>query len=96
MSEFINVEVKVAKETHEAVSGLVKFVAAAKGAADDGWNAGDDIPVVLNSLMAELIPALQGVTLIPDEFADHPSEFVAALTASIPELAAIFLKRKEK
>ena len=93
MSESIKIELEVSKETYEAAIGIVNFIKAAKKAGDDGWSIGEDVPTMLNEMLTGLIPSLQGVTLIDEEFRDSPSEFIAALTSVIPELASIFVKK---
>lgn len=64
------VTLECSKELTELGQGLAKFLAAVKLATADGWQMGADLPAVISSAMAELVPAINGVTLIADEAKD--------------------------
>jgi hypothetical protein len=82
MGEKVIVQLEVSKETHELAVGLGKVVDAVKGALADGWQAGTDLPVVLTTVIADLIPAIQGVEKLKEEVVDV-EQFAGALYAGI-------------
>ena len=65
--EVVKVEIEMPKEAYELAVGLGKFGKAVKMALADGWQMGNDIPVVMTSALADLLPALQGADKIADE-----------------------------
>jgi hypothetical protein len=70
MSEKIQITLECSKEMTELGQGLAKFLAAVKLAMADGFQAGADIPPIISAAVADLVPAVNGVTLIKDEYAD--------------------------
>ncbi len=70
MSETLKVELVCSKELTELGQGIAKFLAAIKLASADGWQVGQDLPALVASATADLFPAVQGVTLIKEEYAD--------------------------
>ncbi len=85
MGEKVVKQVEVSKETSELLEGLTKFAVAVKGALKDGWQVGQDLPVVLTSALGDLAPALQGAEAIKEEAKDT-KEFAAAVALSVNEL----------
>ena len=67
--------IEVSKETYELGEGLAKFVMAVKEATDDGFSYGDDIPDIISSAVRDLLPALDGVSDIGQEFKEDPRVF---------------------
>jgi hypothetical protein len=95
MPESIEVSLDASKEMYELLDGLVAFLKVAKTAASDGWSMGDDLPVVLTAAMGSLIPALQGIEKVGSELKEEPAQFIAAIAAIIPDIADLFLAKKE-
>ena len=62
----IDVSIRCAKEMTELGEGLAKVIGVAKKALADGLGA-EDIAPIATSVMMDLVPALEGVTLIEDE-----------------------------
>ena len=89
----MKVELECAKETLELAQGLAKFTAALKQALADGWQPGMDLPAVITSVVADLVPALQGMDQVPVEVAASP-EFVNALYAGLSPIVFQFLPKK--
>lgn len=91
MSEVKKVEVEVSKEAHELGEGIQKFVKAARQALADGWQPGQDLPVILSSALSDLAPALQGAEKIAAEQADKQA-FANAVYLSLSPIAFDFIK----
>lgn len=83
--ETVTKTVQVSKETSELLEGLTKFAITVKGALKDGWQVGQDLPVVLASALGDLAPALQGMEAIPLEV-KQSKEFAAAVALGVNEL----------
>lgn len=66
----IQVTLEASKELTELGQGLAKFLAAVKLATADGFQVGADLPPLISAAVAELVPAVQGVTLIGEEAKD--------------------------
>ncbi len=62
----IDVSIKAAKELTELGEGLAKVIGVARKALDDGLGA-EDIAPIASSVIMDLVPALEGITLIEDE-----------------------------
>lgn len=76
--EKIKVEMELAKESAELAMGLGKFAAITQKALKDGWSIGQDLPVIMATALAELVPALQGAEKIPDEVKEDKMATAAA------------------
>lgn len=92
MSQVVTVSVQASKEALELGQGVAKFLGKVLKALDDGWQPGQDIPVVITAAIGDLVPALDGVTLMADEFKDNPAAFYMALGLSAKDIAALFTK----
>ena len=89
--ELKTVEVQVSKEAHELGEGLQKFVSSTRQALADGWQPGQDLPVVLASALEHLIPAIQGAEKIGAEAANKQA-FANAVYLSLSPIAFDFVK----
>jgi hypothetical protein len=87
----VNVQVEVSKELFEVGKGLADFAKHLKAAVADGWQIGSDLPAVLTAVMADLVPALQGVDKIPAEFAEDKMAFANACTVAGGQIVAAVL-----
>lgn len=87
-----DVTVKVSKEAYELGEGLKKFVLSIKGALADGWQPGQDIPVVLTAALSDLVPAVQGVEKVKEEVKEDLEAFVSALVLPAKEMAFALAK----
>ena len=85
------VTVTVTKEAHELGEGLAKFVAVAKKCVEDGFQAGQDIPPLMASAIADLVPALEGANKVGAESANK-QEFANAIYLSLSPIAFQFVK----
>lgn len=84
--QMLNIEVECSKEIYELGSGVCKFVAKVKEALADGWKTGEDLPPILAAAMEDLVPAIQGVSSIKDEFAENKSAAINALVLPFSKL----------
>ena len=77
------ISVVVSKELSELGEGVARFLAVLKQEAQDGFDV-SDISSILSSAMTDLLPALEGVTLVQDELKQDPVAFTnaAALTGA--------------
>lgn len=87
----VSVPVTVSKEAYELGQGVVKFVAALKGALSNGFQPGQDIPIVVAAAITELIPAMDGVQLMADELKTDQVAFASAFVLSAKDLVKVFV-----
>lgn len=78
----VQVQVACAKELYELSKGLADFVLDVRKAVADGWQPGADLPALLTSAVGRLVPAMQGVEKLKDEYAGSKKEFL--LGALVP------------
>jgi hypothetical protein len=81
------VTVPVSEKTYEFGIGLNKFVKALKTALADGFQVGDDVPVILASALGDLVPIVTGFENIKLEMEANRSAFLAAITLTAIKLA---------
>ena len=77
----ITVQIECSKELTELGDGLAKFIKVLRREAADGIDF-TDIPAILSSAMADLVPALDGVENIKDELFQDRSSFINASSVS--------------
>jgi len=88
----IDVQVTVSKETHELGIGMSSFVGSVKQALADGWQPGQDLPVIITSAVTDLVPSIQGVDQMDDEAKENPIAFANAIAVSLSKAAEHFVK----
>lgn len=88
----IKIECTVSKESYELAQGVVKMLSAVKGALADGWQPGQDLPVVVSAVIADLVPAVQGMDQVGVESKEDEKAFVNAFTHSAVDLIYVFKK----
>ena len=91
--ELLKVECEVSKEAYELAQGLVKFSAAVKTAMADGWQMGQDLPVVIAAAMGDLMPAMQGVDKLGEELGENKIAFAKAFAMSGFDFAEMLAKK---
>jgi len=82
--------VEMSKEMNELLVGVADVVGAVKQAMADGWQPGQDLPVIVMSAIAILPPAIQGVDQIKGEFAEDKAAFVAACSDGVGAIISKF------
>jgi len=92
------VEVEVSKEGYELVSGLSKFIAAAKKEVEDndGFSLIDDIAGITAAFGEFVLPALTGVTEIGKEIEEDKTAFAKGVALGITELVEVFIPEKKE
>ena len=90
----IDVTRNVSKESYELGQGLAAFVGAVKEALADGWQAGTDIPTVISAAVTELIPSVQGLDQIDEEFAADKMATAEAMAMGALDIVKLFEKKE--
>lgn len=85
------VEVVVSKEAYELGQGIAKFVEAVKTATKDGFQVGQDVPPIISSALADLVPALDGAGKVGAETGDKQA-FANAIYLGLSPIAFSFIK----
>lgn len=89
--EIVVREVQCAKETLEVGEGLAGMLKDVRQALADGWQPGQDIPVILSSAMARLGTAVDGALKVNDERKASPQAFVNAVMLPVADAVGSFL-----
>lgn len=87
-------EFEVSKESRELGKGMNAFIAKTRLALADGWQPGQDLPLIMSAAIADLVPAVQGVELVAGELEENRKAFLMAHAASGVELLDSFLPKK--
>lgn len=83
--EKIKREVELPKESCELMEGAGDFIYALRLALRDGFQLGEDLPLIVAEAMAKLVPAVEGMDKIDDEFKeDKVAVANAALICLLP------------
>lgn len=91
----LKIELEVAKESYELGNGIGRFILTVKEALKDGWQADKDLPIIISSAVAELIPAIQGIEDIPTEIKSIKL-FANSLYAGLGQALLEFIPKKEE
>jgi len=89
----IEVVLPVAKETYELGLGIVKFITALKKSLADGFQVGDDLPVIINEALVSLIPSIEGSQDIYKEIEENRGEFINAVCLSLTHVIESLSKK---
>lgn len=84
-------QVEVSKEFSELLDALVAIAAATKAALADGFQPGQDIPVVVAAAWAKLPEAVAGIDKIGAEIALEKVAALKAASLAADDLVALFL-----
>lgn len=90
--EKVKIELECAKEAFELGRALETLVIAVKDAMKDGFQVGQDIPVIITAAITQLPPALDGLGKLPEEM-KSTQEFANALYASLTPVIFGLLKK---
>lgn len=91
-SETLKVEVEVGKETYELGTGIVNFIKDVKGALADGYQAGEDLNVILASGLTNLVTAVDGLDRIGAESVDR-ARFIKTMGIMVGDLYDVLSKK---
>lgn len=92
----LKVEQEVSKEAYELSSGLKKAIEDVQKALADGWQPGQDLPVMLQALMMDIVPAVQGVDKMGAEMVEDTEAFVTAFLLPFKSLAFDLIAKKKE
>jgi hypothetical protein len=88
----MDVSRSVSKETYEMGQALASLVGAIKKALEDGWQPGQDIPVIISAMIAELGKITKGLQGARSEMEAYPAEFHAAVGLALADLVTVVKK----
>lgn len=91
----VNVQLQLSKEAYELSKGLADLVVAIKACVADGWQPGQDIPVIISEVIGKLVPALAGTEKLPEEFKVDPYASSLAIAIPLIEMIGKLIKPKE-
>lgn len=78
--EYVEVPVKVSKESYELGMALAKLVMDIRMSLKDGFQVGTDLPVIIASFMSKEVAAgVQGLDKIAEELKENKAAFAMAL-----------------
>lgn len=89
----VKVELEVAKEAHELVQGVIELIKAVKEAMKDGFQVGQDLPVIVAAAVQKLPPAIEGVDKLGEELKE-PGAFAKAMVIGASDLVEVFVKKE--
>ena len=92
--EKLKVELEVTKEAHELAMGVLELIKAVKKSLDDGFQPGQDIPVIAMEAFQKMLPAVEGVSKLGEE-AKELKPFLAVWANLGLELSDVFLAKKQ-
>lgn len=81
--------VRVSQEADKLATGIVSLVAEVKKALADGWQPGADLPVVLQAVLVDLVPAVQSVSALGAEAKADLEAFASAFALGGVKLVAV-------
>jgi len=91
--EKLKIEVEVSKEMYELGIGLGQVVLKMKEALEDGFQVTDDIPVIIQTAIKDLVPAMKGIEQIDDEAKEDLGSFLDAVWLSLKPVVFGLLKK---
>lgn len=89
----LKLEVEVSKEAYELSTGVKNCILSIRKALKDGWQPGQDMPVIFQAVIADLVPAVQGIDSLSLESKEDLSAFIKAFSLPVQDLAAELLKK---
>jgi hypothetical protein len=82
----LSVTKDVSKETYELGVALGAMVKEIKKALSDGWQPGQDLPVVFAAIIGNMAQMVEGVQSAKKEQAADPEAFVLACSMALAEV----------
>jgi hypothetical protein len=70
--EMVNMSMEVPKQLNDFANGLAELFAAIKGNLADGFQPGQDLPVLITQAIAKLGPIVNSAQGILPAFKEHP------------------------
>lgn len=87
------VQVEVSEKAHELFEALNEITKTTKVALKDGWQPGQDIPVILLSSVAKFAAIVGGIQAAGDEIKEDLGAFIAAAGLGAKDVVATVLKK---
>lgn len=84
------ISVVVSKETYEAAKGLGVTAHKIVTTLKDGFQVGQDLPVIIGTLTGDLLPALDGIQGVSEEFKQDKANAIKALVIALAEAYGLF------
>lgn len=76
----------VSKETYELGVAMGSMIKQIKEALDDGWQPGQDLPVIFGAIIGNMAAMVRGVQNAQAEQAHNPEAFVLACSMALAEV----------
>jgi hypothetical protein len=95
MVELVKKEVEVPKEVSELAEGLGNIAIAALEATKDGFQAGQDVPVIVTASLTELPKMVDGLSEVDDEWKEYKAKFLIAWMLSGEKVFSSIEARKK-
>jgi hypothetical protein len=89
----VDTQEKVSKEAHELAEGIANTVLSIQKALSDGWQPGQDLPIILNAVLLDLVPKIQGIEKLGSEKEENLEAFVTAFLLPVKKLAFRLFKK---
>jgi len=92
----LTIETEVSKEAYELAQGLGKFAVAIRDAVKDGWQTGEDLPLLVASALTDLVPSAAGAEKLGDEAKEDPFAFGKAFALAGTDIAQSFIPKDDE
>lgn len=89
-------EFETPKEIAEIGEAIKNIMIATDIALKDGFQAGQDLPVIITACFANLVTAIGGIQNLPEEFRTNPTMSVMGLLIPIAEGVETVIKNHKK
>ena len=93
---YLDYKTQYPKETYEVGYALGEMIRAIGAALKDGFQPGQDIPVIITSAIANLASAINGLDELPEEFVQEPVKAAVAIIAPLGDGVQDLLKSLKK
>ncbi len=87
------VQVEVSEKAYALGQALTELVKVSKQALADGFQAGQDVPVIVLAAASQVVKVVEGINAAGDELKEDQAAFIAALGLSAKDLAGVLLKK---
>lgn len=92
----VNLSTEVPKEIHELMVAVAKLVSEARKATADGFQLGQDLPMIVTAAMGDVMAGVAGVEKLGDEWKEDAPAFIKAILINAADIVGPFLKKKEE
>ena len=91
----VNLSTEVPKEIHELMVAVAKLMSEARKATADGFQLGQDLPLIVTASMGDVMAGVAGVEKLGDEWKEDPAAFIKAVLINAADIVAPFLEKKD-